>query len=221
LVQSPLNIFENPIFFHILQNKNAEEFPQIYLLIHGWTGNESSMSIFLNALPKNNISIFPRGIFNISAEQYGWVDINKIKQPIFSDFEKPADILYQKTKSLISTLNLEQPKKINIIGFSQGAAIASVLAIKYSDYFQKICLLSGFLPENPPEPIQSLDDLEIFISHGSNDEIVPVHNAHYASVYFKNHGASVKFCEETVGHKIGANCSLNLKKFLSSKLSSL
>lgn len=212
----PYNIYENPILFRVFSSPLPEESPQKFLLLHGWTGNEGSMSVFLNALPNKYTAISPRGLFHISTDSYGWLDITAHPKPSFIDFVELADLLFEKLRTISKNLNLNQQDKWNVIGFSQGAALASVLAVRHPNYFQKICLLSGFLPNSPPQIEPALSNLEVFISHGIHDHMVPFDQALITKNYFTQAGASVTFCEEEQNHKIGAACSINLKKFLNS-----
>ena len=210
----PFNIYDNPMLFRVFPSSDPTKRNKKFLLLHGWTGNESSMSVFLNALPKNHISLSPRGLFHISSEKYGWLNISDFPSPSFSDFYHAVDLLIEKLESISKDLDIDSKKKWDVIGFSQGAALASVLAVRHPNYFQKICLLSGFIPNNPPEITSQLSDLDVFISHGIKDNMVPFEQSLKTRDFFEAHGASVVFCEEEQNHKIGAVCSINLKKFL-------
>ena len=179
------------------------------------------MSVFLKALPKNHYSVSPRGLFQISSESYGWLNISDYPTPNFSDFYTSVDILMEKFESFLKKMDIPTMDKWNVIGFSQGAAVASVLAVRYPDYFKKICLLSGVIPETPPNIESQLSNLQIFIMYGINDNMVPFKQALKSEKFFLSIGASVVFCQEEQNHKIGATCSINLKKFLNSELSAL
>ncbi len=215
-LSQPYNLFETPFVFRIFPPSDPKKPTEKFLLLHGWTGNEASMSVFLNALPKNHFSVSPRGLFHISSESYGWLNISDYPSPNFSDFYQSVDLLIEKLVSVSSSLDMNPTEKWNMIGFSQGAALASVIAIRYPDLFQKTCLLSGFIPNNPPKIGTVLSNLEVFISHGINDNMVPFQQALKSKNFFVSHGATVVFCEEEQNHKIGVACSINLKKFLNS-----
>lgn len=212
--KTPYNIFEDPIMFRIYPTEYPVNVSEIFLLLHGWTGNENSMSIFLNALPKAHMAISPQGIFHISNDNYGWIDINKKAQLDYSDFLQPAELLFQKLNTIKNKAGINQQEKLNIIGFSQGAALGSVLATQYPQYFNKVCLLSGFLPKNTPQDVNQLSHLNVFISHGVNDQMIPFQQAEITKDFFSLKGAKVTFCEEDQNHKIGAECSVGLRKFL-------
>jgi phospholipase/carboxylesterase len=218
----PYTVFENPLLFRIYPSlQSEEEKSQKFLLLHGWTGNEFSMSIFISALPENSFAVSPRGPYQIDEDNYGWMDISAYPSPNYSDFIEIADLLYDKLHSVSKSLTVEHQKAWNVIGFSQGAALSAVLAVRFPHAFRKVCLLSGFLPKNPPNEVLALSHLEVFISHGIHDQLVPFDQALKTKNYFLQAGASVVFCEEEQSHKIGSACSVNLKRFLNPNLSTL
>jgi predicted esterase len=216
IINTVLNTHKTGVFSWIFPPADPQKKQKNFLLLHGWTGNEASMSVFLNALPKNHFSVSPRGLFQITKESYGWLNINNYPSPDFSDFYQTVDTLMEKFKNLLKSLDIPTEDKWNVIGFSQGAALASVIAARYPNHFKKICLLSGFIPNNAPQIDSQLSNLEIFISHGLNDDKVPFKQALKSKEFFLSSGASVVFCQEEQNHKIGAACSVNLRKFLNS-----
>ena len=76
MTREPENIFESPYIFRLYQPEQTNDETQVFLLFHGWTGNEFSTSVFHNALPKNSFFISPRGPFHIDENKYGWVNIH-------------------------------------------------------------------------------------------------------------------------------------------------
>jgi phospholipase/carboxylesterase len=209
----PWNIFDDPFLFRVYPPKNSGSF-SIFILIHGWTGNENSMSVFHQAATGNAFCILPRGSINIGQEKYGWVDIRKNQINKFSDFQANSEKLYNSIKSIIKIYQPDSNTKINLIGFSQGSAVCLTLALEFPETFEKVALLSGFLPEDPPiYENKSFNKLNFYIAHGTLDKMVDYKNAIKTYEYLSTLGATVQLCSEDVGHKIGAKCILNLKKF--------
>jgi len=214
MIEKQYDFLINSFYFRILDN-NYPVTKTIFILIHGWTGNETSMSIFLPSIGDFGIFIFPRGIVNIAENQYGWVDVRNSPNNSFSDYELVAKHLHSSLNELFRTINKStNGTKINLIGFSQGAAICVALSILFPDDYKKVALLSGFLPYNPPDLEQNkLLHLNYYIAHGKFDKIVSYNEAVYLQNYLNKYGASTKLCEEDLGHKIGKNCLLNLRNF--------
>ena len=213
----PFNTFVDPFYFRVYPNANNQS-NEIYCLIHGWSGDENSMSIFHYSVIENYFSIFPRGLFKIDNDKYGWVDINKNPKPDFKDYAEIASKLKKSIFELLRISNISpQSIMINLIGFSQGAAISAVLSILYPEYFNKVALLAGFLPSDPPLVNEKpLSNLSFYIAHGTQDKLVDFQRALELQAYLDDNGAQTRFCQEDLGHKIGANCLHNLKLFFQS-----
>ncbi|MBW6472306.1 MAG: alpha/beta fold hydrolase [Anaerolineaceae bacterium] len=208
------DIYINPYYFRIKKPlKNS--FTQVYCLIHGWSGNEKSMSIFSSVIPDDSVFIFPRGPLQLGDNEYAWVDIRNNKKPTFEDYSIISLELIKSIQELIQSINLyPEYEKINLIGFSQGAAICAVLSILYPDKFHKVALLSGFLPANPPtlKP-EALSSIYYYIAHGTQDKLVEFEKALKLKNYLEKYNSIIKFCQEDLGHKIGASCLKNLNLF--------
>jgi phospholipase/carboxylesterase len=191
------------------------EFPNpIYILLHGWTGDENAMWIFSSRLPTNAAILSPRAPFKASIGGYSWYKENNSIWPNMKDFEYSIlnllDLLKQKTIPQGAYSN------VNLIGFSQGAALALAFVLKHSKRISSVACLSGFLPSGIINLIknQPLLDLPIFITHGTQDNLVPVEKARYAVQKLKQAGGKVTYCEEDVGHKLSASCFRSMEIFL-------
>jgi phospholipase/carboxylesterase len=103
----------------------------------------------------------------------------------------------------------------SLIGFSQGAALSSMLALLHPDRIDRLAALAGFLPEDAASLVTSkpLEGKKVFIAHGTRDDRVPVERARQAVEQLKQAGAQVTYCEEDVGHKLSAGCFRGLGSF--------
>lgn len=213
----PFNIYVNPYYFRIKKPSNNHP-TQIYCLIHGWSGNEQSMSIFSSAIPGDADIISPRGPLQLDENQYAWVDIRNNLKPTFEDYAIIASGLYKSIQDLIPSLDLPSTNEnINLVGFSQGAAVSAVLSIIYPERFSKVALLSGFMPSKPPLlESEALSSTNYYIAHGTQDTLVEFEKAIKLKNYLEEYKATTKFCQEDLGHKIGVSCLKNLKLFFES-----
>jgi phospholipase/carboxylesterase len=186
----------------------------VFLLLHGWTGDENSMWIFTSRLPSNALFLAPRGLFSASPEGFSWEKMRENSWPTIKRLRGAADRLMNE---LLIPGNFPEAdfSQLHVIGFSQGAALAYTLAINYPEAFQSVAGLSGFLPEEYEPLLQDrpLVGLRIFIAHGSQDTLVPVTKAYQAEIALKNAGATVFYCEDEVGHKLSASCFRGLEAF--------
>ena len=187
-------------------------FPVI-LMLHGWTGDENSMWVFAQRLPKNTLLIAPRGLYPSNRGGYSWHTELSKPWPWVNDFQPAVEAL-QKT---ISPLNFPEGdfSEQHILGFSQGAALAFSLALQYPERVASIASLSGFLPDGASTWLGNdrLIHMPVFIAHGTEDELVPVERARSSVEQLQQAGAQVTYCEDNVGHKLSLNCFRGLEAF--------
>jgi phospholipase/carboxylesterase len=105
--------------------------------------------------------------------------------------------------------------QIDLVGFSQGAALAYSLALAYPQRVRAIAGLSGFAPGGVETFVegQPLSGVPCFMAHGTQDELVPLRRARLARQILLEAGAQVTLCEDDVGHKLSASCFRGLETF--------
>ena len=98
------------------------------------------------AFPENALVLAPRGQSGTPLGGFGWHAHMPGSWPGVDDFE-PA---MQGLLDLLTPGNLPKwnGKKVSLVGFSQGAALGSVLTLKRPQQVRLLAMLSGFLPEN-------------------------------------------------------------------------
>lgn len=190
-----------------------QDHPRVLLLLHGWTGDETVMWIFTRSLPDNLWILAPRGPVKAPENGYGWLP-HHTGLPGLQEFEPVAHTLHQAVHRWMTDLHIaDQP--INIMGFSQGAAMAYALTAFYPQQVDRLIALAGFLPEDETTPgrYTALSGKQVYIAHGTLDDTIPVAFAHEAIKTLKLAGADVTYCESEVGHKMGAGCLKGLTEF--------
>ena len=74
----------------------------------------------------------------------------------------------------IETENLNE-NDVTILGFSQGGSICWKLGLDFSNRFRRVIPLSSFIhPSYLNEDLNDYKDLEIYSSHGTLDEVIPI-----------------------------------------------
>jgi phospholipase/carboxylesterase len=194
----------------------------VLLLIHGWTGNENVMWIFTSRLSTRYLILAPRGLYPAPEGGYGWEPRSQPGGPKVDDFRPAIDDLLCLLDDLgsgdnPSLLNIARPNfsKLNIMGFSQGAALSYTLALLYPERVQRLAGLAGFLPVDAASLVGSRPLLykPVFVAHGRLDKRVPVERARAAVSLLDEAGANVSYCEDEVGHKLAASCFNRLEQF--------
>lgn len=207
--------YENGWIFRIHPAPTTSTAP-VLLLLHGWGGDENVMWVFTGHLNNHYCLLAPRGLLHTQPMGYGWAYTASNNLTNLSSLFPMVDLLLAQVdyhrKSLAPNT---QTEPLSLMGFSQGAALAYAIALRYPERVKKLAALSGFLPDGA-ETYRNNNGLAgkpVLITHGSLDQIVPVETARRDAVLLERLGASVTYCEESVGHKLGKACFRKLDEF--------
>jgi phospholipase/carboxylesterase len=196
--------------------ESAHPAPRLLLLIHGHTGDENSMWVFARAMPDHYWMVAPRAPYPVEPGGYSW------RPPQTGNYDELSpDMLGSTAEALIYLVDeYSASAKIDasvfdVMGFSQGAAVSSVLAFLYPRRIRKAALLAGFVPGGLEELVtqRPLEGKEFFVAHGTKDEMVTIDRARTSIARLEQAGAHVTYCEDDVGHKVSVTCLRALQKF--------
>jgi phospholipase/carboxylesterase len=118
-------------------------------------------------------------------------------------------------ESVSAIANAVDSRQVDLLGFSQGAAMCVTFALAYPSRARRIGILAGFAPPGAEKlaPDRPLEGKQIFVAHGAQDQIVRVEYARLTVEFLKSCGAEVTYCESETGHKLGAECRPALAAF--------
>ena len=189
---------------------------RLMLLIHGLTGDENSMWVFTRNLPSYYWMVAPRAPYPADPAGYSW------RAPQYENMDRvslellrsAADGLIHLVDEYSASVGIDG-RTFDVMGFSQGAAMCSVLAFLYPQRIRRTGILAGFVPSGLEEmiPRRPLEGKPFFVTHGTKDEMVSVDRAHASIAVLEQAGAKVTYCEDDVAHKVSVNCLRALKDF--------
>jgi len=196
--------------------KSTHPAPRLLLMIHGLTGDENSMWVFARDLPAHYWIIAPRAPFTAKPFGYSWQS-NQVDLE-YSTYEQllpNAEALIKLVEAYQAVVKIEA-QDFDVMGFSQGAAMSSVLTFLYPDRIHKTGLLAGFVPSGleAMTSTQPLHGKPFFVSHGTKDETISIDRARASVKLLEQAGANLTYCEDEVGHKISLPCLRALREFL-------
>lgn len=191
----------------------------ILFMLHGYGSNEQDLFAFVPTLPKDWIVISFRAPQKSQYEGFSWYDIDFMNQEKFIDVP-------QATKSLNAILeNIVAIKKhyglteneTHLCGFSQGGILCYALALKNPRLFTKVACLSAY----PEEKIlievvkdkKQLEHVRFFISHGTDDAIIPLEWARKGADLLYDLGCYFTFREYMAGHGVNQKNYIDLMDF--------
>ena len=204
--------------------KNNNPNPPLLLLIHGYGSNEADLFSFAAHLPDDFLVVSVRAPLTLGYQSYAWYSIN------FNDangnYSDIPEALKAKEKILqfLSDLQNELPydaKNVTLLGFSQGTILSYALALSYPEKFKNIVALSGYIKEeliSKPNDNTLYKNLDFFISHGVQDQVIPVQWAEKAPAFLNTLGINNCFKTYLAGHGVTPQNFNDLNQWLLTKL---
>lgn len=211
-IQTQLIYFEN----WILRIRPPQgQGQRILLMLHGWQGDENSMWVFAHKFPADYwivapraLHLAPQGGYSWSMPGAGWPSV---------DLLRPAAAALLDLLDSWPRANGLDGSRVDIIGFSQGAAMAFTMAMLYPNRVRKLGILSGFAPDATEQVLtpNRLNGIQAFVAHGVKDERIPVAQAQRSIQLLEMAGAQVTYSESNMAHKLGVESLRLLETYLS------
>lgn len=207
-------IYERGWIFRLLNKKQASS-EHVILMIHGWTGDETSMEVFASQLPDRFLVILPRGPVAAEPSGYGWANLGQAYTAGSMDaFLPSAHALMDRVVSLMDTFQRESVR-LRIAGFSQGAALCHALAFHYPESIERVAILAGYVPQFDVDPDwEKVSKISFYVAHGTLDDTISVVQARASVARLQAAGVQVQYCEKPVGHKLAGACLNELRDFM-------
>ncbi len=198
---------EPMLHYLVREPKVKSEHPPLLILLHGIGSNEQDLFSFANKLPGKYLVISAQGPYSLGGNGYAWYHADYSAHPAIINKEEA-----EKTRALIITF-IGQLKgkykfdeaKVFLCGFSQGAIMSYSVGLTHPDKIRGIAVMSGrILDEVKPKVVagKQLKQLNVFISHGSNDKVLEVKYARDANLYLAKLGVYATYKEYVDGHTI-------------------
>ena len=181
--------------------------PPIVILMHGVGSNEKDLFSLASKLPNQFLVVSVRAPYIIGKDRYGWYELSFVDgKPTcnFEQAEKSRLLIIQFIKQLKEKFTFND-QRIYLCGFSQGAIMATSVGLTNPDKIKGIAIMSGLLLEEvKPKiaPKENLKKLQVYISHGTNDNVLGVHYARESYTYLKQLGINPFYKEYPNGHTI-------------------
>ncbi|MDI2587157.1 esterase [Psychrobacillus sp. NEAU-3TGS] len=187
--------------------------PGIFLL-HGMGSSEEDLPQLVRSFEESHHIFSLRGpiVYNPG---YAFFTIAEVGKPDRDVFDKVLTFIQSFIHEAIEEYDLD-PNDITLLGFSQGAILVQSLALVMGNSINRVVALSGYIPAFVKEEYSKrpIDHLNIFISHGDYDYVIPSQWGAESKDYFEALGANVTFKTYGDGHGVTPENHQDLLTFL-------
>lgn len=153
----------------------TEDTPVLFLL-HGLGSNEKNFFDLAQQVDGRMLVISARAPISLSADRYSWYNLSRDNK---GWSYKDAEVLEASEKLIAFVSEIKKKHKVSgpvyLGGFSQGAIMSLGTALRHPDKIKGAISLSGqlysaFLDNHR----RNYSQLEILVTHGNNDKVLPV-----------------------------------------------
>lgn len=191
----------------------------VLVLLHGYGSNEEDLFSFTPTLPENWLIISFRAPLSSEYEGYSWFDIdlmNENNRINTLQAKESVNSILENILQITEKYGIEA-KGINLCGFSQGGILCYALALKNPQLFAKVACLSCYpadsLLENIVKEKKRLEHLRFFVSHGTDDAIIPLDWGKKGAELLYDLSCYFSFREYMAGHGVNQKNYMDLMDF--------
>lgn len=190
----------------------------ILFMLHGYGSNEEDLFSFVPNLPHDWIVVSFRAPLSTDFEGFSWYDINFNNPEEFVDVKQAKESLNAILEHIVHIREQYGLKgDTHLCGFSQGGILSYALALKNPQLFSKVACLSCYPEEKLLTDIskdrKQLQHLRFFISHGTDDAIIPMEWGRKAADLLYELSCYFTFREYMSGHGVNQKNYMDLMDF--------
>jgi len=198
--------------------KGTDENPTIFFL-HGFGSNMQDLFGLTQFFGKewNCISLEA----SIPTHYNGWawaeldpVNVRELPRP--EQFRIHYEKIIESIEKSVDLLDLE-PKRIALLGFSQGASMSIYCGLKNPNMFRSIVALCGYLPVDKVRSevdLTLVKELDLFMGNGRLDMVVPLSLAQSSRDGLLSIGVNPSYKEYDSAHTIPNDCLNDVLEWL-------
>ena len=172
--------------------------------LHGRGADYSDLLPLIEALNIPGVLVIaPRAPYTFMNSGFAWYGLQDEGIPSSDSFIPSLNRLRKFLREIRGIYPVDD-KSVFLLGFSQGAVMAYAAGLEEPKAFKGIVALSGYIPTRSglSLALENLSGLAVFISHGINDELIPVRYGREAAKILTEARADVLYREYSMGHQI-------------------
>lgn len=209
---------------HIVRESSLQENAPLLILLHGYGSDENDLFSFATELPKELCIISARAPYPMEPYGNAWYAINfDADKGKWSDNEQAIlsrDLIAKFIDEVTETYAVNK-NNVSLLGFSQGTILSYAVALTYPEKIKNVIALSGYINEDlfTVKNKDAYAHLDIYNSHGSVDQVIPVDWARQNPIFLKGLDIKHTYNEFPVGHGVAPQNFYELNTWLSQRMS--
>ena len=212
--------------------------PPLIILLHGYGSNAEDLFGFAEELPAEAHIVSLQAPYEVPGHfgGFAWFAIewttSGAKGYDLNQAARSLEFIGQAVQGFAAEFDCDQ-NRITSIGFSQGAILSMTMGLNQPTFFKNVVALSGFLHtdtlrsdlqefiyQSPEGATMNtpVDFPNIYVSHGVQDQVIPITLARKTAPILKQLGVKHKYSEYPVGHGVHPSNFYDMREWLDARL---
>ena len=210
---------ELPLDNLIRKSENNNTPSQSIFFLHGFGSNMQDLFGLSPLFNQNWTCVSLQASIPVQYNGWAWAELdfqNIGKLPRPEQMKIHQEKVFVSIEHCIKKLDLD-PKRLNLLGFSQGASLSIYSGLKNPNSFNSVRALSGFFPVkeiSKEVDREAVRGLELFMGHGRLDSVVPIGLGHDTKNGLIDIGVNPNYNEYDSEHTISNECLNDILKWL-------
>jgi phospholipase/carboxylesterase len=190
-----------------------QERQPVLIMLHGRGADEHDLFGLKSRLDPRLDVYSLRAPYEFDWGGYTWFDL-------YDDGTVDEKSFHYSANEILSFIASLKRQEIFLLGFSMGAIMSYALALTRPKLCKGIMALSGFAPMQLESEykLNELQDLQIFISHGTDDPVIPISSARKTREFLQRSNARISYNEYRMAHLINDKCLNDIDTWISTLL---
>lgn len=192
----------------IKEPKEKNKKAPLLIMLHGYGSGADDLFSFAGELPDNLFIVSAQAPFTLPPYGNAWyaIHFNNVQGKFSDEVQavKSRDLIVKFIDEVVENYPVDKDN-VTLLGFSQGTILSYSVAFSYPEKIKNVVAISGYLNEDIiKENYQSGDfsGLSVYISHGSQDPVIPVSWARNAPLKLKELNVNHHYSEFPTGHGV-------------------
>ncbi len=204
-----MNLYDNLSLNYVVRPSSIQEgAAPVMIMVHGYGSHEKDLFSFAPQIDESYVVVSVQAPFTLTPFGYAWYaieyDPDNHKFINTEQALQSRDLIVKFIGEVVEKFKVDK-NDVTLMGFSQGAILSYAVALSFPKRIRRVVAMSGYIDKDLLKSGYETSDfshLEMFCSHGSEDEVVPVAWDRKTQPFLEDLGIKNTYREYPVGHGV-------------------
>jgi len=197
--------------------ESVESANSVILFLHGYGADERDLPELMSFLP-DLPWLSPRAPFDSQYEGFSWYRAVELVTPTVAEVQNSTAALWDWIDQ-----NVPLESKLIVIGFSQGALMATQLLRTKPSRIQATVIMAGFMATGklPADAELALNKPKVIYTRGLADKAIPKASISELNLWLQAHTRAITKSYSDLGHSVDSRVMQDVAAYVSGQIDSL